>query len=475
MNGGRNSYLNPDSFTVENYATELSAPTRAGYKFEGWYTTSSFEEDSKVSIIAEKTIGNIVLYAKWSIVNYTVTYVLSGGTNNAANKTSYTINDLDFNLVNPTFKQYEFEGWYENQTFTGEPVTSIKTSRLENIVLYAKWDIEIYTVRYNLNGGTNSSENPLSYTQESGELALVAASKLGYAFAGWYKTSTFSGEKLESISASSQGNLTLWAKWTPVNYSITYNLNGGTNASNNPEVYNIENSNLILTRPTKNYYTFGGWYFDEAFSINAVKAEAGTNKDTVQFRKAYADDEIGDVTLYAKWTPVNYSITYNLNGGTNASGNPKTYTVESRAITLKAPSRFGHNFKGWYTSSSFTGDAVTSIPEGSHGNISLWAKWEEITNKVLITVSAPVYTEIADLAAPVVDTSAGTITFTAPSNYSEYAWYADDSDTALGTTKTLVINLSTTKLRGGYHLMVLEVVDLAGKHYSAQYEFSFEK
>ena len=87
------------------------------------------------------------MYAKWSIINYTVTYVLSGGTNNAANKTSYTINDLDFKLGIPTFKEYEFGGWFDNQNFGGEPVTKIETSRLEDIVLYAKWNIEIYSVK----------------------------------------------------------------------------------------------------------------------------------------------------------------------------------------------------------------------------------------------------------------------------------------------------------------------------------------
>ncbi|MBO4857636.1 MAG: InlB B-repeat-containing protein [Treponema sp.] len=477
LNGGTNSYLNPETFTVESRSIELAAPTRIGYKFEGWYTSSSFEESTKYSVIAEKTIGNIELYAKWSIINYTVTYVLSGGTNNAANKTSYTINDLDFKLGIPTFKEYEFGGWFDNQNFGGEPVTKIETSRLEDIVLYAKWNIEIYSVKYNLNGGTNSSENPLSFTGESETLNLVAASKLGYAFDGWYKTRDFSGEKFTKIPSGSNGSIELWAKWTPIDYAITYNLNGGTNAAGNPEAYNIENANLTLTRPSKDYYTFGGWYFDEALSINAVSAGAGTgtNTDKVLFRKAYADDEIGEVALYAKWIPKEYSITYNLNSGTNASGNPESFTVETSTITLKAPSRFAYTFKGWYTSSSFAGEAVTSIPKGSHDNIKLWAKWEEIKASSKITVSAPVYTEIAGLTGPEVDISTGTITFTAPANYAEYAWYADDSDTPLGTSKTLVINLSTTKLRGGYHLMTLEVVDLAGKHYSAQYEFSFEK
>ena len=79
LNGGRNSYLNPDSFTVENNEIELSAPIRPGYKFEGWYTTSSFEENTKIQVIPSQSEGDIVLYANWNKITYTITYDLSDG------------------------------------------------------------------------------------------------------------------------------------------------------------------------------------------------------------------------------------------------------------------------------------------------------------------------------------------------------------------------------------------------------------
>ena len=74
-------------------------------------------------------------------------------------------------------------------------------------------------------------------------------------------------------------------------------------------------------------------------------------------------------------TATTYSITYNLNGGTNASSNPAKYTVETATITLAAPTKTGYTFGGWYTNSGLTGNAVTKIAKGSTGNKIFWAKW----------------------------------------------------------------------------------------------------
>ena len=74
-------------------------------------------------------------------------------------------------------------------------------------------------------------------------------------------------------------------------------------------------------------------------------------------------------------TATTYSITYNLNGGTNASSNPAKYTVETATITLAAPTKTGYTFGGWYTNSGLTGNAVTQIAKGSTGNKTFWAKW----------------------------------------------------------------------------------------------------
>ncbi len=79
-----------------------------------------------------------------------------------------------------------------------------------------------------------------------------------------------------------------------------------------------------------------------------------------------------DVTnlLYEK-----YKIKYNLNGGTNASANPAVYNVYGPAVTLAAPTRSGYTFKGWFDNEKLTGSAVKSIPAGSVGDKTVWAKW----------------------------------------------------------------------------------------------------
>lgn len=93
------------------------------------------------------------------------------------------------------------------------------------------------------------------------------------------------------------------------------------------------------------------------------------------------------VNLYAIWTPITYTITYELDGGTNHASNPANYTIETSTITLQAPNKDGHTFGGWYKESTFENE-VTLIAKGSTGNITLYAKWEEIPTTCTITYDA---------------------------------------------------------------------------------------
>ena len=140
---------------------------------------------------------------------------------------------------------------------------------------------------------------------------------------------------------------------------INYTLNGGTLPSgiDNPTGY--ISGTLTLPTPTKNYYTFDGWY------------QGSTKKTTIS-------DITADVTVTAKWTPIEYKITYTLNGGALPTGtaNPTTYTVESSTITPPTPTRDGYDFGGWYDNNNFSGDPITSIaPATTHANTTLYAKW----------------------------------------------------------------------------------------------------
>ena len=86
-----------------------------------------------------------------------------------------------------------------------------------------------------------------------------------------------------------------------------------------------------------------------------------------------------------KWSAITYTITYNLNSGTNPGSVPTEYTIESSDVTLPTPTRSGYNFDGWYANSDLsTGGVHTTIANGSTGNKEYWAKW---TAKPLTSIS----------------------------------------------------------------------------------------
>ena len=358
LNGGTNAPENPEGYNVETETITLKDPAKPGYTFEGWYMAEDFTGDA-VTEITQGSTGDITLYAKWvKEGDYTITYVLEGGTNAPENPPSYNVETETITLKDPAKPGYTFDGWYKTEDFTGEAVTEIIQGTTGNITLYAKWEPVSYTITYELDGGTNAPENPAGYNVETGTITLKAPTKDKYDFKGWYKDGEFTSKVTEIIQGST-GNITLYAKWLE-NYTITYELNGGTNAPENPASYNVETGTITLKAPTKDKYDFKGWYKDGEFTSKVTEIIQGST---------------GNITLYAKWLE-NYTITYELNGGTNAPENPASYNVETGTITLKAPTKDKYDFKGWYKDGEFT-SKVTEIIQGSTGNITLYAKWLE--------------------------------------------------------------------------------------------------
>ncbi|MBU0956910.1 MAG: InlB B-repeat-containing protein, partial [Spirochaetes bacterium] len=118
---------------------------------------------------------------------------------------------------------------------------------------------------------------------------------------------------------------------------------------------------------TKAGYTFAGWNTAEDGSGTAYAVGS-----TVSLVDA-------DINLYPRWIPVPYSISYVLNGGVNATGNPATYTIEDTEITLLPPEPWSpYTFLGWYTDTNYI-TKVISIPTGSTGNRTLYALWDTPT------------------------------------------------------------------------------------------------
>ena len=123
----------------------------------------------------------------------------------------------------PTKTGYSFAGWYENQEFSGDPVTDVPTDSTKNLNFYAKWTANTYTVIFDANGG---SVNPTSAVTVAGKLtSLPTPTYDGYDFIGWY-TQKDGGEKVTTDTVFAMDS-TIYAHWS--NIPVTsLELNKGT-------------------------------------------------------------------------------------------------------------------------------------------------------------------------------------------------------------------------------------------------------
>jgi uncharacterized repeat protein (TIGR02543 family) len=159
-------------------------------------------------------------------------------------------------------------------------------------------------------------------------------------------------------------NTTFVARWTPKEYTIYYNYMTETEKGQIENLkltdkYSVE-SPVVYYRPNRPHYAFIDWYLSPAFRESEIAI----------YTDAYA---IGDKVLYAKFTPIEYYITYH----TDASNknNPFSYNFESPNYELEAPVKEGHIFRGWYLDENCTYEYDT-IAQGSYGDLDLYPLWE---------------------------------------------------------------------------------------------------
>ena len=207
----------------------------------------------------------------------------------------------------------------------------------------------------------NPNSTPVTVTYEYGKLDGIYAkqivqagetaiepdvpSRQGYQFTDWYLDDTKYG-----FNAAVTGDMTLTARWTVNQYTITFDTDGGSEVA--PITQGYGTTITAPEAPTKSGYTFMGWNPEIPVTMPAE-----------------------DRTVTAQWTLDRYTISYNLNNGT-ATGNPDSYTVESDAITLNTPTRPGYTFTGWSgTGLDGENNMTVTIPTGSTGNRTYTAHW----------------------------------------------------------------------------------------------------
>ena len=124
--------------------------------------------------------------------------------------------------------------------------------------LTVQWTAPAYTVTLNAGNGTINSGNVTSYTYGVGATLPTDVTRTGYTFKGWYDNENLTGSPVTAIGNTETGNKEYWAKWEINQYTIIYDLAGGT-VEGNPDTYTIKAGAFTLKNPTKSGYTFTGW------------------------------------------------------------------------------------------------------------------------------------------------------------------------------------------------------------------------
>jgi len=333
------------------------AMSNAGKGFGGWFTDSAFINEW--NFYTDTVEEDLKLYAKWDIPFYTVTFNANGGTLGPDDQQIFT----GGKVVEPlamTLTGHGFSGWYkepalENEwNFATDTVTS-------NLNLYAKWEVNKYTVTFKADNGSPDETQVIAYGSRLVSPSTVT--KPDKSFGGWYTDAGFINE-WNFYTDIVDRNLTLYARWSSITYIVEFDSNSG---EPKPEdQYIIINSKAVSPPAmTLTGHGFGGWYKDTACTQPWDFAEDTVTKN---------------ITLYAKWGVTRFNVTFNANGGTPAPA-AQVIATGGRIVEPLPMSRTGYGFGGWYKDEGCTqlwDFAADTVNEDT----GLYAEWKPNHNTV---------------------------------------------------------------------------------------------
>ena len=362
-------------------------PTRDGYTFAGWYWHADYSGYTDEQKAADKvdfdqavTGQTVTMFAQWTkdeVQNETdVLYVANGGKFADGQEVQQGLTDSDGMMrqpMTPTRDGYTFAGWYwvsdlsvlteeqkeQNKVDFTQPVTK------PHVTMYAQWvkNQDEINVLYAANGGqfADGNDTMQGVADSDGMMRQPAEpTREGYTFAGWYWVSDLSGltdeqkdlNKVDfSQSIADKDHATIYAQWTKNadqnEIDVLYAANGGQFATGETFQQGLTDSDGMMRQPaapTREGYTFDGWYWHADYSGYTDEQKAA---DKVDFSQPVQSD----VNIYAQWTKnadaqaeqITVKFVDNFNG-TESSAEVK----KGEAVAKPAdPTYDGWTFEGW--------------------------------------------------------------------------------------------------------------------------------
>jgi uncharacterized repeat protein (TIGR02543 family) len=361
------------SYTTGAAATTLPASStfsRTGYSFGGWATSTG----STTPVASYSTSATATFYAIWSRGTYNVRFLANGGVGSMETQTSSATANLTTNAF--TFTDRTFTGWNTSADGTGNAYSNSQSYPfLANLTLHARWG---NLISFSSQGATSGSPSFTSQSWTSGAINLATIGtmvKTGYTFGGWTNgTTTYAG----GASYTPTTGITLNPVWTAITYTISFNSNqatGGTVPSNQSWTTGATARTLSGNTGTlvKSGYTFGGW----ATSASSITPVTTYSTSASQI-------------FYAIWTPISYTITYALAGGTSALPTQANQRISNSFTLAATPTRASYNFAGWSDSTTAYGALATyTITASTPSAVTLTAQWIPVYTLAYVLNGSP--------------------------------------------------------------------------------------
>jgi uncharacterized repeat protein (TIGR02543 family)/LPXTG-motif cell wall-anchored protein len=356
-------------------STTLAAGTnfqREGHTFAGWNTAADGTGTALVAGAAyTRPASNVILYAQWTPVSYTLSYDPNGGTGSIASQTGI-LNEVETLATKGNFAYtgFKFVGWNTAADGSGQSYSAGQTMNmpLGGDVLYAIWIPNDVEIAYIANGGSGAPAAAQATYGQSFTISTTEPTRTGFLFTGWVAqdgspAGTFKTTGTNSFTPTTDEVLV--AQWSAVNYTLSYDANSGTGAPA-PSTQNFNDSvTLSATVPTRTGFTFQGW--------NTQSNGSGTSYSSSGNLVMPAQN----LVLYAIWQGSAFTLSYSSNGGSGAPASESRTNGEIFQVNGSTPTRPGFTFSGWNTASDGSGQSYgpnASITMAGQ-NTTLFAIW----------------------------------------------------------------------------------------------------